>query len=1021
MGVATVASSPPASPPVSVPAGLPIDTAPHNHSTPADRGVPAVSEDTEVFDDPVTPAPDAVPADFQTAEGRSSGRDHAQASDKPITSMAPEAVDSPPKSESVDEARERRSSNALDSRPTDDEVIVDELLARERQKHLSNTEKPRLANRASSASLQPPAPRDLIVRSRPNSAVLLKLERLSLASPTPEAHQIAGTVSAANLSYNKSVSIRYTLDAWKSHEEVAAKWVESMEGGRRDRFGFSLDIRDDQLPGGKATLSIAARMDAEGFKVWDNNGGQNYDVELVAASAPSVLEPGAAAVTAHTAVAATEDGKSVPDARAGSAAEASVTVAPPSDSANRGAPASQADTFAPSTETKPPTQAPTTQAPTTQAPTAQAPTAQAPTEADGAPTPKQKSLALSASPPLSAAETDAFPSRAPTPSTTQTTPASSQVSSNRRKDPAQVGSHGKAPIGTLAPPKINLRRTDSERQISEHDGDITLEAPGTPAAKSVRRPGSVLQKPVLAPSAAPAPAAVMMLDSRAGQLSSRASKTTLGKTRLSAEALRQIEAEGPMPTKVKKTKSKKSLSKATSPSSSRPASIMAVEGVSATSAAAAAPGWEKRARTLGSGITALAQQPVQSKAPKPKKVKRAPAKPTMSRQVLETQARRASLSVEPGQAPITAKVPRRPASVSGISVTSSRASSASASNYSTFGTFTTMPSRAARAENRALAPSPSALSVSRPRSASPVPEAVPEVAEEDDLDEEESEEDEESEEEPDVEEEDHTAMQASLGIPEQRPVTKRASFSGFSFSGSLRDTASAPGSVTSQPQGLRGRTMSLRSPSSTPMVSPPPSRVMSLRSNSTSGGGASISGYNSFVVPSGAYQPSRDPSRVAMFGSENLQNLQGQVTMHSLSLRHGINDSEQSRKEAMQPLPPHLARRLNIAPQLAFGNLSPIPKQLKSHELLVEVHAVGIDFWDLAVAATMARRPDGFGYIPGRSFCGRILECGYEVTKLRKGDFVYGLQELKKVCMLLVNGAGKSADTADSHRRLPNT
>jgi threonine dehydrogenase-like Zn-dependent dehydrogenase len=35
--------------------------------------------------------------------------------------------------------------------------------------------------------------------------------------------------------------------------------------------------------------------------------------------------------------------------------------------------------------------------------------------------------------------------------------------------------------------------------------------------------------------------------------------------------------------------------------------------------------------------------------------------------------------------------------------------------------------------------------------------------------------------------------------------------------------------------------------------------------------------------------------------------------------------------------------------------------------------------------------------IPGRSFFGKVLEIGKAVKKLRRGELVYGLQELSKV------------------------
>jgi hypothetical protein len=42
------------------------------------------------------------------------------------------------------------------------------------------------------------------------------------------------------------------------------------------------------------------------------------------------------------------------------------------------------------------------------------------------------------------------------------------------------------------------------------------------------------------------------------------------------------------------------------------------------------------------------------------------------------------------------------------------------------------------------------------------------------------------------------------------------------------------------------------------------------------------------------------------------------------------------------------------------------------------------------------------GFVPGRSFVGRVLECGWEVREdiMKKGDWVVGLLDVKKVCVL---------------------
>ncbi|KAL8283443.1 hypothetical protein RQP46_005853 [Phenoliferia psychrophenolica] len=149
-------------------------------------------------------------------------------------------------------------------------------------------------------------------------------------------------------------------------------------------------------------------------------------------------------------------------------------------------------------------------------------------------------------------------------------------------------------------------------------------------------------------------------------------------------------------------------------------------------------------------------------------------------------------------------------------------------------------------------------------------------------------------------------------------------------------------------------------------------------------------------VPVGAYRPSKHPHRI----SHTLN--QPHATMNALSVsanaalalrRRSISlfSSSSSTSEPTdpdRPLVPHQDFR--------FGPLQPPPKKIGSGEVLVEVLAVGLDMWDFERARERASTADGFGFIPGRSFCGKVVECGVEANKVRRGDFVFGLQELKK-------------------------
>lgn len=49
----------------------------------------------------------------------------------------------------------------------------------------------------------------------------------------------------------------------------------------------------------------------------------------------------------------------------------------------------------------------------------------------------------------------------------------------------------------------------------------------------------------------------------------------------------------------------------------------------------------------------------------------------------------------------------------------------------------------------------------------------------------------------------------------------------------------------------------------------------------------------------------------------------------------------------------------------------------------------------------MRKKPD-VGYIPGRCFVGRVLECGWDVKEevIRKGEWAVGLLDVKKLNLI---------------------
>ncbi|SPC60754.1 uncharacterized protein UHOD_01900 [Ustilago sp. UG-2017b] len=158
------------------------------------------------------------------------------------------------------------------------------------------------------------------------------------------------------------------------------------------------------------------------------------------------------------------------------------------------------------------------------------------------------------------------------------------------------------------------------------------------------------------------------------------------------------------------------------------------------------------------------------------------------------------------------------------------------------------------------------------------------------------------------------------------------------------------------------------------------------------------------TVPT-SYRPNKDPKR---FSSNVDDLLNSRTTMQSVAVTSGAfaskNRSVVKRKKSVDlngdrknssDLPEHLQDELSLT-TLSITAHTPPPRKIGSHQVLVQVIAVAIDETDKLLLREKVRSDNAFGFVPGRSFCGRIVECGYEVKKMRKGDVVFGLQDSRK-------------------------
>ncbi|KAN0066106.1 hypothetical protein ACQY0O_000200 [Thecaphora frezii] len=143
-----------------------------------------------------------------------------------------------------------------------------------------------------SPTLTPPAEveEQLLLRlpNFPSSARLsvdrdIFLERVYLSD---DLRSIKGTVQVRNLSFEKWVAVRFTLDAWATVNEVSAEYSESIKDGSADRFVFSIKLNELLCwPRGAGaqdtkTMFLCLRYTVSGREIWDNNDGANYQLDF---------------------------------------------------------------------------------------------------------------------------------------------------------------------------------------------------------------------------------------------------------------------------------------------------------------------------------------------------------------------------------------------------------------------------------------------------------------------------------------------------------------------------------------------------------------------------------------------------------------------------------------------------------------------------------------------------------------------------------------------------------------------
>ncbi|KAF2003159.1 carbohydrate-binding module family 21 protein [Amniculicola lignicola CBS 123094] len=108
----------------------------------------------------------------------------------------------------------------------------------------------------------------------------VRVERIFLAS---DHKTLVGTVAVANISFQKFVAARFTLDYWKTTSEVGAEYNHDVRKKQStdgyDRFNFNIKLADQANLETK-TMLLCVRYNANGQEFWDNNNSMNYQIDF---------------------------------------------------------------------------------------------------------------------------------------------------------------------------------------------------------------------------------------------------------------------------------------------------------------------------------------------------------------------------------------------------------------------------------------------------------------------------------------------------------------------------------------------------------------------------------------------------------------------------------------------------------------------------------------------------------------------------------------------------------------------
>ncbi|XP_048878136.1 uncharacterized protein si:ch211-167b20.8 isoform X2 [Brienomyrus brachyistius] len=119
-----------------------------------------------------------------------------------------------------------------------------------------------------------PTETELLLAVRTNK---VELEKVSSMEDEPLA--FSGLIRVLNISFHKSVYVRFTMDGWRTSFDYPAEYLHGSNNVETDQFTFKLSFAQPYIfPG--ARIDFVVRYESAEGEYWANNRGKNYSVVL---------------------------------------------------------------------------------------------------------------------------------------------------------------------------------------------------------------------------------------------------------------------------------------------------------------------------------------------------------------------------------------------------------------------------------------------------------------------------------------------------------------------------------------------------------------------------------------------------------------------------------------------------------------------------------------------------------------------------------------------------------------------